>query len=318
MGKVLESVAEQLPPGCPWSVLIVDNGSQPALAPSVLAPLRSANLPARIVRENRPGLIHARIRAIEETDSAWLLFIDDDNVLFRDYLKSAVDFIHEHEEVGCFGGKILLPPETRDGELPAAFRGFFAIRDFGEQTLICPSRAEHEPCGAGLMVRRDVLDYFKTFTRQRALCESLGRKPHIMASCEDSLLVRCAYRLGLKSAYVPNLVLQHYIDAERFRWRALFDLVCRFGESNAILNWVSAEKPRCPREYRSGFAALRTVVYAFFQDAASGGLRYAIAKVGYHRAEWRIYRVLSAHASPFRAHEKARKTARRQVHETSL
>ena len=97
--KVITSIASQEADRKLFSILLVDNGSKPYLENNLLTPLIGKGIACRVVQEPKLGLSRARIRAIEETDNEWILFVDDDNELYPDFIKNGIEFIQNSS--GC-------------------------------------------------------------------------------------------------------------------------------------------------------------------------------------------------------------------------
>src|SRR4051812_42008996 len=87
LARTLAGIAAQTLGREHWELILVDNGSQPPLAPALLAPVPGN---VRIVREPRAGLTPARLRGIAEARGQLLVFVDDDNVLAPGFLSAAV------------------------------------------------------------------------------------------------------------------------------------------------------------------------------------------------------------------------------------
>ena len=79
----MEGLAKQTLPAHEWELVLVDNGSEPAVMPEVFAGLRCAT---RVVREPRVGLTPARLAGIRAAAGDVIVLVDDDNVLTPSYL----------------------------------------------------------------------------------------------------------------------------------------------------------------------------------------------------------------------------------------
>jgi len=239
LAKALASILKQIADGHVFCFLLVDNASEPPLDEALLTDYLLSGIVARLVREPRLGIAHARLRAIVETDGEMLLFVDDDNELAPNYIAEGMRFASSHPDVGCFGGKLLLPT----GLCPAAwiqpFLPYLAIKDIGDVPLIGRSATweSWEPPTAGAFIQRSVLDIYK----QRAVRDpnifKLGRSgSKNLSSCEDALIMSGSFSLGLANAYNPALVLHHHINLKRFTFNYLIRLMYAYGVSNAILD----------------------------------------------------------------------------------
>jgi glycosyltransferase involved in cell wall biosynthesis len=273
------------------SLLIIDNGSNPALSANVIARFQQNDIPARVIVEPTPGLIHARIRAINETTSHWLLFVDDDNELAADYIECGLKFIATNPDVGCFGGKLLLPKTVCPPKWAQLFLPYLGIRDEGEQVIkqLSYSYGPWEPSGAGVWVHRKVADEFlRRITKQQELLR-LGRKGSSgLASCEDSLMMRGAAAVGLKNAYVPQLVLWHHLDNRKFRIKFLWRLMLAYGGSHILLESSLAGQVRHNSCYESLLRTVLLMKVSFVKNLPKS-VRIAIGSALYHYGAYKEY-----------------------------
>src|SRR5687767_2751572 len=132
LGEVLDSLSRQvLPAGASAEICLVDNGSTPALAGGELG----NHGWLRIVREERPGLLAARLCGLRHTTGPYLVFIDDDTVPAPDFLSQAIAFMEAHPKMGTAGGKILPRYQTAPPPWLEAFAWLLALRDNGPDPL---------------------------------------------------------------------------------------------------------------------------------------------------------------------------------------
>lgn len=235
----LEGLARQTLPHHLFQVLVVDNASSPPLPQYELAPLREAGIHARLLREPRLGQTAARIAAIDNTTSEWVVFLDDDNVLSPDYLAVAAAIARDHPRLGCFGGKLVLPASIRAPAWARELLPWLAIRDCGDQPIT--HAADHwgawEPPGAGAVVRRPLLKWFVEQIRNNPPSARLGRNGTSgLLSADDTLMMRGAHRLGLLCSYQPRLRLEHHLAPHRLRFTYLCRLLFNYGRSGVILD----------------------------------------------------------------------------------
>src|ERR1700744_1685237 len=101
--RVLEALKAQSLPKEQWELVLVDNASKEPVADRWDL---SWHPNGRHVLENELGATQARLRGIRETKGDWLLFVDDDNVLDKDYLREAIKIAESHDSLGVFGGRI--------------------------------------------------------------------------------------------------------------------------------------------------------------------------------------------------------------------
>lgn len=285
--RTLAALAAQTAGPRAFRILVVDNGNAPALSEEILSPVRAAGIEARLVREERLGLTVARLRAIAETRGDWLLFLDDDNEVRADFIQEGRDFIAARPEVGCFGGKLLLPEGMVLPRWVRDFVPYLAIKDAGDEVVVGRSRewGVWEPPGAGAWVRREVADSFRRRYGGDPRILELGRRgKKILASCEDSVMMREAVRLDLLHAYNPRLVLHHHVDPTRFRAGYLVRLLHAYGSSHVLVETLVKGRPELPRyaKYYRNPWKFWMLILAQLWRARKTSAAFAVAMAAYH------------------------------------
>jgi hypothetical protein len=277
---VLEAIARQTAPKSSFRVCVVDNASDPAVSKADLLPLDRAGVAWQLLHEPRLGNSYARECAIRTTDGELVTFVDDDNEIADDYLERALEIAAAHSEIGCFGGKLL---NAIPGPVPkwaVRFLPFLGIMDKGEEVLKrCTDHwGPWEPPTAGATVRRPVLDLYLRRMAASRLGGSLGRKGRSgLLSCEDSLMMRGAYELGLECSYQPRLRLRHHVDRSRLRFRYLLRLMHGYGRSHVILERaLGRQVPTI-----SLATAIRSVGRSLYARFPSGSLRSYLCYLAY-------------------------------------
>ena len=231
---VLRSIAAQTIPAGEVCFLLVDNASSPAVPETVLAPLRDRGISSRLVQESRPGIFHARNRAMRESRQPLILWIDDDTEFPPDHVAKCLTIARQHPEIGCFGGKLRLGPHCRYADWTISIHPWLAIIDRGEEPIT--NKTDQwglwEPPTAGAVVRREVITHYLEFVDQLppAFCVGQVGTRNLMRG-EDSLLMRMANRAGYASSYQPTLWGIHHLDNRRFRLRFLLRLLFGYGRS---------------------------------------------------------------------------------------
>ncbi len=202
-----------------WELLLVDNGSSPALAPAEL-PAHPGNL--RIVPEPAPGLTPARLRGIAEAQSEILVFVDDDNILAPAYLSTALEAFHSSPRLGAAGGPVRPEFEALPPDWAVEFLPLLALHEHGDAPLLATGGADapwpdFAPVGAGLCVRRTHALAYAAALSSDPLRTALDRRGNSLGSGGDNDLVFTALRAGGDVAYLPALSLIHLIPAFRLK-----------------------------------------------------------------------------------------------------
>lgn len=192
----------------PYEVLVVDNASTSADTADVVRRYGHVYL-----RENRPGLSHARNAGIAAATGAIVAFTDDDTVLHPDWLlrlEAAFDSEHVWAATG-----LVIPAELRTEaqcifEQAWSFGHGLARRDFGAD-FYHKTRRRGTPtwefgAGASMAFRREIFDRIGLF------------EPHLGAGAsgcsEDSEIWYRIVRAGGVCRYEPSSILFHYHRAD--------------------------------------------------------------------------------------------------------
>lgn len=281
--RVLASVENQTAAPSLFRVLVIDNASSPPIPEDSLSRLRRKGICARIVREPRTGTIFARLSAVSETSTPWLLFVDDDNELAANYVTEGIRFIEEHPEVGCFGGKLLLADYLDPPAWAWPFLPFLAIKDLGGEPVI-GKIAEWQPCeppGAGAFVHRKLLDEFRRYVESNPSAQRLGASAaRGMAFGEDSLMMRCAIRFDLANGYNPRMALHHHLLPARFRLRHLIKMMYAYGVSQMVLESI-LKGSGIPHYYRSLPRFLSMLCFVAAKEIRKSAA-FAIGMIAWH------------------------------------
>lgn len=201
-----------VPEGLEVSIYVVDNNSPDDTKAVVEEIQRDAALPVHYVRERKQGLSQARNAGIAAGTGEIIGFIDDDEqidsewyrVIAREFADANVQYI---------GGPYLanweisapdwLPPSYPAviGHIPAKPRGWYGNGHPGFLS------------GGNAVIRRSVFAAVGTYSPK------LGRSANGLLSNEDSEFFTRVLKAGIAGMYVPELVIYHYIPAERLTRR---------------------------------------------------------------------------------------------------
>ena len=224
LSQVLDGLAAQTLAKSRWDLTIVNNFPPDSKLPEHVNRFYP-DLEVRILNEEQPGLIHARLAAMQTVESDLIVFSDDDTVLDPKYLENALEIANNEPELGAFGGKSIGHYARKPPKWFYDIEGHVAVRDYGDESITSAEDkwGKWEPIGAGFIVRRPVWERFIQFCNENSDSLGLGRSGKKLMAGEDSLLARMSYRVGLKCGYRPQLALTHKISANRVK----FQYMCR-------------------------------------------------------------------------------------------
>ncbi len=236
--RTLEALQAQDLPQEQWELLLIDNASNEAVE-------RQWDLswhPLSVhIREMELGLTTARLRGIKESRGELLIFVDDDNVLASNYLRSASDLFNSRCDLGVASGRLLPEYETAPPEWFRPYESWIAVRRIDTSLWSNFWDPRSEPCGAGMCLRRQIgLAYARKAqenTRQRIL----DRKGENLLSGGDVAITKVAMEMGYSMGQFAQLNAVHLIPSRRVSEKYLLSLYCNLQASGQLLGWL--EKP---------------------------------------------------------------------------
>lgn len=211
-----------------WEVLVIDNNSTDNTADVIHQYRIRWPQPYMLTYafEPRQGAGYARQRAVSLARSAWIGFLDDDNLPSMMWVYEAFQFTKRHLKVGVFGSRI---QGLFDCETPANFdriAPFLALTDRGYSPLIYAPEKKVLPPGAGMVVRRDA--WLQNVPKNPILS---GRTSKSMLTGEDLEAILHIQQAGWEVWYNPAMHLQHKIPRHRLTRQYLIDLMRGIGLS---------------------------------------------------------------------------------------
>jgi glycosyltransferase involved in cell wall biosynthesis len=208
----LASVASlAIPAGVEPECLVVDNASTDETARVVDDFARGASIPTRRVYEPMLGSSFARNRAVDESASDFIFFIDDDAEAERDWAAELLDDLRRRELDAACG--MVLP---RWSASPPSWLGpslwvKLAVHDRRaiESTPVSSVERLDNYFSANVGFRRDA------FARYGKFREDLGVVGGNPISGEDTELFARILARGGKMGFAPRAIVHHAIPPER-------------------------------------------------------------------------------------------------------
>jgi len=211
LDRALESLAVcTVPDDLHWEVIVIDNGSDDAA--TIVVESYLDRLPIRAVREPVPGLSQARNRGVEEARGDWLLWIDDDVSVDREWLTAYVRAIEAHSDFSVLGGRIL--PELEGSPADWLIAGMRWVGDAYAARVSEDLRGDignfgEKPYGANFATCRAA-------AREYRYRDELGRHPlRPTGGGEETDVIRRILAGGGRGRWVPDAIVVHHIDRDR-------------------------------------------------------------------------------------------------------
>ena len=218
-------------PEVPWEVIVIDNASTDNSAGVTRAHWSSeAPVPLRIVREERLGLSYARERAFAEAEFPIVLFVDDDNWLSPNWVKTVSKIMTTRPEVGACGGLVEPVFETPAAPWVAQFTKW--PPDDGCAHGDVTDRIGWL-MGAGLSVRTSAYRQLCDAGFYHLAVDRQGKALTVGGDTEICFALRMAgWRLWLDS----SLTMKHFMPARRLTWSYLCASMHGIGFSDPALD----------------------------------------------------------------------------------
>lgn len=239
----LEGLAAQTAPDGLFEVLVVDNASTDlsnriADEHPAVKEMRARGIVCRVIREDRLGLIHARIRGVIEARGRYVCFLDDDNCPDPSYVAEAVAAFDADPLNGMIISRVYPVFEAPPPQAVARRRHLLAINDYAGDDETCWGQDSFESflptVGAGMWVRRQAfLEAVPWHQPEQLLCGRRGRK---LTSGEDIELGYLIARAGWKCLYRPTLRVAHFLPVGRQRVRYFCRLIVGVIRSDMTLH----------------------------------------------------------------------------------
>lgn len=176
--------------------------------------------PWKIVSESNPGLVYARQKGIKEAKNPWIVFCDDDNVLFPDYLVHAQRIIDSEENLGALGGQGIAQV---DGEKPMWLdsRGYsYAIGPQADRSR--ELKKGKFLYGAGLILHKQVLE---DLLNNGIKLIVQGRRGKNLTAGDDLELSYLVSLSGKRLWYEESMKFYHRLGSEKLSEEYYFKIV---------------------------------------------------------------------------------------------
>jgi glycosyltransferase involved in cell wall biosynthesis len=244
--RSLEALRQQTHSSEDWELMVVDNGSTPAVAGRFDL---SWHPRSRFVREDNLGLTHARLRGIAEARGQLIVFVDDDNVLEKNYLAETARIGEDFPFLGAWGGSTIGEYEIEPPPWFWCRESFVGVRviprsEWSNQT----DDFRTSPIGAGMTVRAAIARAYAEKCQGNAEGLSLDRKGEHLLGSGDLDLAYTACDLGYGKGVFASLKLTHLISEKRVSLGYMLRLVEGTAYSSVVLHALRGEPlPKGPR-----------------------------------------------------------------------
>lgn len=225
--ETLEHVCcQKVNPEINWEIIVINNSSTDETVQTAETILRKKSPVAyRIIDEKNPGLSNARKGGIENAEFEYIVFCDDDNHLYPDYVNTSYEIMNKDEKIGIAGGHSEAVSKIH---LPVWFYEFSQNYSVGKQAEVTGDITGTSTVlwGAGMVIRAIAAKelYSKGF---KSLLTDRNRGE--LSSGGDSEFCYAFKLSGYRIYYDERLKLKHFLPEFRLKWNYLRKLSRAFG-----------------------------------------------------------------------------------------
>ena len=223
--------------GLTWEVLVVDNNSSDNTSEVVSQYSQNwrSNSQLNYLFEPRKGPAYARDRAVKESKSGLIGFLDDDNLPAENWIVEAHRFARENPQVGAYGGNI---QAKVDGTPPPYFnrmKRYLTIYSRGTAAFQYErlSSGHKIPALPGLVVRKQAWEEAVP-SPEKLLIK--GRDENTMAAGEDAEMILYIQNSKWEVWHNPAMKIWHHIYPHRLEKSYLLKLARGYGLSHYLVS----------------------------------------------------------------------------------
>ena len=212
--KALHSLLNaRVPPSLEVRITAVDNNSADDTREVILQAQARAYGRVSYVFEKQQGRSAALNAGIAATSGSHIGFIDDDEEVDESWYEQIIAVFGEHD-VDFIGGPYVPRFESAvPAWLPREYNSVIGVVDGGAKRALFDRNYPGILMGGNAVFTREILEKVGPYSTL------LGRSGERLLSCEDEEMYERLLAAGGRGMYVPELIIYHFIPAERLTKR---------------------------------------------------------------------------------------------------
>ena len=204
--------------------------------------------------EHNQGLSHARNCGIRMSKGDILVYVDDDALVNKEYLRTYSEFFASHPEVDAAGGPIIPLYETQEPSWMTHYMKLLLTGYKYKGERIKEFESTDYPGGGNAAYRAKVFQQTGLFNVE------LGRKGDNLASAEEKDIFNKMRSLGMRIYYLPNAILYHIIPEKKLGKEYFDRLTYTMGKSERVRTLSIGKKEYRKRLLSEGIKWCGTIV----------------------------------------------------------
>lgn len=216
-----------------WEVLVIDNASSDGTKDFCIELRNKLNFTGsfKVLLESNPGLNNARIKGLAESKYNWILFCDDDNHLFDNYVQNGFNIISKNDSIGALGGMGL---PIFESEKPEWFDQYYHSYAVGTQNATNGRILSNNPevYGAGCFFYKLALQKIFATGFQTIMSDRKGKSLSSGGDVEWCYLI---HLMRYEIWFSDELKFHHLIPASRITWSYYLKLKSGIASGSALL-----------------------------------------------------------------------------------
>ncbi|NLR92505.1 glycosyltransferase [Flammeovirga agarivorans] len=212
-----------------FEVLLIDNNSTDRTVEKAQKLWGDFSMPLKIVKENKQGLLYAKLKGCKKASYDLLGYIDDDNILHDDWVQKSISFMNLNHDCGVSGGENFPFYKITPPNWFSKYEKHYAVGKQGSQLSEDVTETRGFVWGAGMVIKKDIIN--KGLERGFSFV-NVGRTSTSLSSGEDVEFCWLVRKLGKKVFYNGDQKLKHMISPNRMTWDYLSNLQLKFGRAS--------------------------------------------------------------------------------------
>lgn len=230
----LQSIFQQKTnPDLQWEVLVIDNASTDGTAAfcTALKNKFSFSHSFRVITELNPGLNNARKKGLAVSKYNWILFCDDDNHLFDNYVQTGFNLVAQNKGIGALGGLGLPLFESEKPDWFEEYHHSFAVGVQSDKNGKLSSK-NPEVYGAGCFFYKPALQKIFTTGFKTVMSDRKGKSLSSGGDVEWCYLI---HLMKYEIWFSDELKFYHLMPAARLNWDYYIKLKIGIANGSALI-----------------------------------------------------------------------------------